>query len=201
MFWIQVSMPTSLKKDLSESVSFLSSAGLLLPTIIREKLLTKTTTKRTFWVARIARIYPLHLLTLLIAACIGGYVQYSDTTDWIKHFVASTFLLQPLLPLCRLFFLFQQSFMELGVRTVILFLLSFRDSFLKQQAKTIGCTLNLSSGHAGRYVSDCRRTNQSILVCQSHHPPAGFFVEYYFIRSISHYTIKKFLPPREHCWK
>lgn len=97
MFWIQVSMPTSLKKDLSESVSFLSSAGLLLPTIIR-KTTDKTTTKRTFWVARIARIYPLHLLTLLIAACIGGYVQYSDTTDWIKHFVASTFLLQPFFP-------------------------------------------------------------------------------------------------------
>lgn len=66
--------------------------------------------------------------------------------------------------------------MEFGVRTVILFLLSFRDSFLKQQAKTIGYTLNLSSGHAGRYVSDCRRTNQGILVCQSHHPPAGLFV-------------------------
>ena len=29
-------LPTSLKKDLSESVSFLSSAGLLLPTIIRK---------------------------------------------------------------------------------------------------------------------------------------------------------------------
>ena len=154
---------------------FFVLSGFIIAYNYQEKLLTKTTTKRTFWVARIARIYPLHLLTLLIAACIGGYVQYSDTTDWIKHFVASTFLLQPFFPSADYFFLFQQSFMELGVRTVILFLLFFRDSFLKQQAKTIGCTLNLSSGHAGRYVSDCRRTNQSILVCQSHHPPAGFF--------------------------
>ncbi len=76
MFWIQVSMPTSLKKDLSESVSFFVLSGFIIAYNYQEKLLTKTTTKRTFWVARIARIYPLHLLTLLIAACIGGYVQY-----------------------------------------------------------------------------------------------------------------------------
>ena len=80
------------------SVSFFVLSGFIIAYNYQEKLLTKTTTKRTFWVARIARIYPLHLLTLLIAACIGGYVQYSDTTDWIKHFVASTFLLQPFFP-------------------------------------------------------------------------------------------------------
>ena len=78
---------------------FFVLSGFIIAYNYQEKLLTKTTTKRTFWVARIARIYPLHLLTLLIAACIGGYVQYSDTTDWIKHFVASTFLLQPFFPL------------------------------------------------------------------------------------------------------
>ena len=58
---------------------FFVLSGFIIAYNYQEKLLTKTTTKRTFWVARIARIYPLHLLTLLIAACIGGYVQYSDT--------------------------------------------------------------------------------------------------------------------------
>ena len=74
---------------------FFILSGFIIAYNYEEKLLEKITTKRTFWVARIARIYPLHLLTLLIAACIGGYVQYNDTTDWIKHFAASTFLLQP----------------------------------------------------------------------------------------------------------
>lgn len=174
MFWIQV-RAHFFKEGFVESVSFLSFSGFIIAYNYQEKLLTKTTTKRTFWVARIACIYPLHLLTLLIAACIGGYVQYSRY-DGLDQTLCRLYLsVTTLLPLCRLFLLFQQSFMEFGVRTVILFLLSFRDSFLKQQAKTIGYTLNLSSGHAGRYVSDCRRTNQGILVCQSHHPPAGLF--------------------------
>ena len=56
---------------------FFVLSGFIIAYNYQEKLLTKATTKRTFWVARIARIYPLHLLTLLIAACIGGYVQYS----------------------------------------------------------------------------------------------------------------------------
>ena len=86
---------------------FFVLSGFIIAYNYQEKLLTKTTTKRTFWVARIARIYPLHLLTLLIAACIGGYVQYNDTTDWIKHFAASTFLLQPFFPSADYFFSFK----------------------------------------------------------------------------------------------
>lgn len=77
---------------------FFVLSGFIIAYNYQEKLLEKTTTRRTFWVARLARIYPLHLLTLLIAACIGGYVQYSGTADWIKHFIASTFLLQPFFP-------------------------------------------------------------------------------------------------------
>ncbi len=74
---------------------FFVLSGFIIAYNYQEKLLVKSTAKRTFWIARIARIYPLHLLTLLIAVCIGGYVQYRDTVDWLKHFVASTFLLQP----------------------------------------------------------------------------------------------------------
>ena len=75
MFWIRASTHTSLKKDLLESAFFFILSGFIITYNYEEKLLEKTTTKRTFWVARIARIYPLHLLTLLIAACIGGSVQ------------------------------------------------------------------------------------------------------------------------------
>ena len=40
---------------------FFVLSGFIIAYNYQEKLLTKTTTKRTFWVARIARIYPLHL--------------------------------------------------------------------------------------------------------------------------------------------
>ena len=81
----------------------------------------KITTKRTFWVARIAPDHPLHLLTLLIAACIGGYVQYNDTTDWIKHFAASTFLLQPFFPSADYFFSFNSPSWSLGCEQLFYF--------------------------------------------------------------------------------
>jgi len=38
---------------------FFVLSGFIIAYNYQEKLLTKTTTKRTFWVARIARIYPL----------------------------------------------------------------------------------------------------------------------------------------------
>lgn len=37
---------------------FFVLSGFIIAYNYQEKLLTKTTTKRTFWVARIARIYP-----------------------------------------------------------------------------------------------------------------------------------------------
>ena len=100
---------------------FFILSGFIIAYNYEEKLLEKITTKRTFWVARIARIYPLHLLTLLIAACIGGYVQYNDTTDWIKHFAASTFLLQPFFPSADYFFSFNSPSWSLGCEQLFYF--------------------------------------------------------------------------------
>ena len=100
---------------------FFILSGFIIAYNYQKKLLEKTTTKRTFWIARIARIYPLHLLTLLIAACIGGYVQYSDTMDWIKHVVASTFLLQPFFPSANYFFSFNSPSWSLGCEQLFYF--------------------------------------------------------------------------------
>ena len=116
---------------------FFVLSGFIIAYNYQEKLLTKTTTKRTFWVARIARIYPLHLLTLLIAACIGGYVQYSDTTDWIKHFVASTFLLQPFFPSADYFFSFNSPSWSLGCEQLFYFCFPFVIPFLNSRRKLL----------------------------------------------------------------
>ena len=121
---------------------FFVLSGFIIAYNYQEKLLTKTTTKRTFWVARIARIYPLHLLTLLIAACIGGYVQYSDTTDWIKHFVASTFLLQPFFPSADYFFSFNSPSWSLGCEQLFYFCFPFVIPFLNGATWTVSAKKN-----------------------------------------------------------
>ena len=100
---------------------FFILSGFIIAYNYQKKLSEKTISKRTFWIARIARIYPLHLLTLLIAACIGGYVQYSDTADWIKHFAASAFLLQPFFPSADYFFSFNSPSWSLGCEQLFYF--------------------------------------------------------------------------------
>ena len=72
----------------------------------QEKLKDNKIDKRTFWVARIARIYPLHWLTLFIAAILGSYVIASGTLDWLKHFLASLTLTNAYIPRADYFFSF-----------------------------------------------------------------------------------------------
>ena len=77
---------------------FFILSGFIIAYNYEEKLLEKTTTKRTFWVARIARIYPLHLLTL---CSIQRYDRLDKTLRRFHFFIAT------ILPFCRLFFLIQ----------------------------------------------------------------------------------------------
>ena len=112
---------------------FFVLSGFIIAYNYQEKLLTKATTKRTFWVARVARIYPLHLLTLLIAACIGGYVQYNGGWDWLKHFIASTFLLQPFFPSADYFFSFNSPSWSLGCEQLFYFCFPLIIPFLKNK--------------------------------------------------------------------
>lgn len=85
---------------------FFVLSGFIIAYNYQEKLRENKITKRTFWVARIARIYPLHWLTLLIAAVLGGYVAASGTVDWCKHFFASLTLTQAYIPEADYFFSF-----------------------------------------------------------------------------------------------
>ena len=66
---------------------FFVLSGFIIAYNYQKRLSENKITKRTFWVARIARIYPLHWLTLLIAVVLGNYVTASGATDWFKHFL------------------------------------------------------------------------------------------------------------------
>lgn len=85
---------------------FFVLSGFIIAYNYQEKLQTNKVGKRTFWVARIARVYPLHWLTLLIAASLGNYVVASGTADWLKHFVASLTLVNAYIPQPDYFFSF-----------------------------------------------------------------------------------------------
>lgn len=85
---------------------FFVLSGFIIAYNYQEKLKDNKIDKRTFWVARIARIYPLHWLTLFIAAILGSYVIASGTLDWLKHFLASLTLTNAYIPRADYFFSF-----------------------------------------------------------------------------------------------
>ncbi|GAB3854405.1 acyltransferase [Hymenobacter terrigena] len=62
---------------------FFILSGFILSLNYDEKLLSRQVSFREFWVARIARIYPLHLLTLLLA--VGLVID--QTPSWSEFFV------------------------------------------------------------------------------------------------------------------
>ena len=103
---------------------FFILSGFIIAYTYRDRLLEQKSTLREFWVARIARIYPLHLLTLGISICVGGYIS-SDLIDWIKHFVANLFLLQPFIPAADYFFSFNSPSWSLGCEQLFYFLFPF----------------------------------------------------------------------------
>ncbi len=85
---------------------FFVLSGFIIAYNYQHKLEENKTDKRTFWVARIARVYPLHWLTLFIAAIWGGYVVASGSIDWILHFLASFTLTNAYIPKADYFFSF-----------------------------------------------------------------------------------------------
>lgn len=85
---------------------FFVLSGFIIAYNYQEKMQEHRISKRAFWVARIARVYPLHWLTLLIAAALGNYVVASGGMDWLKHFAASLTLTNAYIPRPDYFFSF-----------------------------------------------------------------------------------------------
>lgn len=103
---------------------FFILSGFIIAYSYQEKLLTNQTSLREFWVARIARIYPLHLLTLLISVIIGGYAA-AGYSDWINHFVANSLLIQSFMPSMDYYFSFNSPSWSLGCEQLFYILFPF----------------------------------------------------------------------------
>ena len=65
-----------------------------------------TVTKREFWVARVARIYPLHWLMLMVTAALGTYTLANGWCDWLRHFTLNATLCQAYVPDADYYFSF-----------------------------------------------------------------------------------------------
>lgn len=85
---------------------FFVLSGFIIAYNYQEKLQERTISRRSFWAARIARIYPLHWLTLFVAVLAGGYVAAGGIAGWCNRFFSSAFLLHAYVPRPSYFFSF-----------------------------------------------------------------------------------------------
>ncbi len=70
---------------------FFILSGFVLAYSYREKFSQNTITKKSFYLARFARIYPLHFLTLILAVPI---IYFHNSSGIIRSFLANLFLIQ-----------------------------------------------------------------------------------------------------------
>lgn len=82
---------------------FFILSGFVLGYSYHDKILTGEVKFSQFWLARWARIYPLHLLTLLLAIPLSFM---GDPIEWINRFVLNIFLIQSFVPSDDIYFYF-----------------------------------------------------------------------------------------------
>ena len=120
---------------------FFMLSGFIIVYNYQKKFSENKITKRTFWVARIARIYPLHWLTLLIAVALGNYVIASGTIDWCKHFLASLTLTNAYIPKDNYFFSFNSPSWSLCCEQLFYICFPFLIAFTKDYRKLLSTFL------------------------------------------------------------
>lgn len=104
---------------------FFILSGFIIAYNYQRKMQEQKVTKRRFWVARVARIYPLHLLTLTLLALGSNAVDPMEWWEGVKHFVTAAFLLHPFVPKMDYFFYFNSPSWSLGCEQVFYFLFPF----------------------------------------------------------------------------
>lgn len=104
---------------------FFILSGFIIAYNYQKKMEERKVTKRQFWVARIARIYPLHLLTLTVLALTSNALDPMGWWEGVKHFVVAAFLLHPFVPRMDYFFYFNSPSWSLGCEQLFYFLFPF----------------------------------------------------------------------------
>lgn len=116
---------------------FFVLSGFIISYNYQNRLAEHITTKRSFWVARIARIYPLHWFALFLSIVLGGYVIYDGGWDWCKHFLASLTLTQAYIPHADYFFSFNSPSWSLCCEQLFYFCFPFLAVCFKKNQKLL----------------------------------------------------------------
>lgn len=120
---------------------FFILSGFIIAYNYQKKMEERKVSKRQFWVARIARIYPLHLLTLAGVALVGNALDPMGWWEGLKHFMTAAFLLHPFVPKMDYFFYFNSPSWSLGCEQIFYFVFPFLALFFYKRQRLIGVLL------------------------------------------------------------
>ena len=120
---------------------FFILSGFIIAYNYQQKLVERKVSKRQFWVARIARIYPLHIATLLGVAVIGNLLNPMGWGEGLKHFIPALFLLHAFVARVDYFFYFDSPSWSLGCEQLFYFLFPFLALLFAKKQKLIGALL------------------------------------------------------------
>lgn len=120
---------------------FFVLSGFIIAYNYQKRMEEKKVTKRQFWVARIARVYPLHVLTLVGVAVIGNYLFPMGWIEGLKHFIPALFLLHPFIPEMDYFFYFDSPSWSLGCEQLFYFLFPFLALVFYKRRRLAGALL------------------------------------------------------------
>lgn len=103
---------------------FFILSGFIIAYNYQRRFQQETVSRREFWVARFARIYPLHIATLFLSLLTGGYLLAMNW-DTVLKFLLQLFLLHPFVPQMDYFFSFNSPSWSLGCEQLFYFLFPF----------------------------------------------------------------------------
>ena len=115
---------------------FFVLSGFIIAYNYQRKIKCKEVSRREFWVARFARIYPLHLATLILSLLTGGYLLATNW-DTVLIFVSQLFLVHPFVPQMDYFFSFNSPSWSLGCEQLFYFLFPFLALWLSNTRRLI----------------------------------------------------------------
>jgi peptidoglycan/LPS O-acetylase OafA/YrhL len=108
---------------------FFILSGFILSYNYEELFSKENYSKYKFYIARFARIYPIHLLTLILAMPLSLYILNANPKIWFFHFLANLSLTQSFIPLKTAYF----SFNSPSLLTKCFFIFGFRLLFYHYQ--------------------------------------------------------------------
>ncbi len=115
---------------------FFILSGFIIAYNYTDRLTNETCSKKEFWVARIARIYPLHLLTLVIALFTCGTFAATQPLSW-AHLLTSATLTNAYIPRSDFFFALNSPAWSLCCEQLFYLLFPFALPLVKSPRKLV----------------------------------------------------------------